>query len=261
MREWLLLLAVTLPMIALAQVSGSYYLFLFTICLALGIPLLDPLLGRAVLSCLDVTWLPGGHPLSERMKALAPEQWRGNIRLGVIKGSPDSFTVSTGLRSRAIILTDGLLDLLDERELSSVLAHEIAHATRGHGLMRTLAFAIGLLNVPAGTALGAALCRKLEYEADELAVRTTGQPLDLAAALVKVTLSQRNGGIRLPLGFAVPSRSLISRLFSWTPPLEERLRRIFRLACDYGSCPDVLLVLGRGSQRWGEGPVDGDDLR
>jgi hypothetical protein len=95
-----------------------------------------------------------------------------------------AFTVGF-LRPR-IVVSEGLLALLDERELLSVLAHERHHARRRDPLRRALVRAVcdGLWFVPGLRATAATHAAISELAADAVAMERAGaQPL--ASALVK----------------------------------------------------------------------------
>lgn len=161
-----------------------------------------------------------------------------------------------------VCISDGLLRLLDCRELAGVLAHEVAHIahrdlwimgladalSRAVSLASWLGQIILLLNLPlilAGVAhvpwlvpillvvsptimalLQLALSRTREYDADRGGADLTGDPAGLASALLK--LERRTGRfweeMILP-DRRIPDPSLLRR----HPPTEERVRRLQEL--------------------------------
>ncbi len=204
---------------------GSWILLLSSLATA-SLPLMGILVGRMVLSTLRISWLPHDHELHRILEGIAPPRWR--VRLGIRPGPPDAFAAQVGVRSGAIVLTHGMLDLLSEEELKAVLAHEMCHLVEHHPMIRIAALALSLMNIPVGTIMGAALSRRLEYRADEFSVFVTGRPHHLASALVKVAAT-KTGNPFLVAGFTPSLRGILG-LFSWSPSLKSRLRRIEHVA-------------------------------
>ncbi len=175
---------------------------------------------------------------------------------------PNAFAIGTP-RASAICVSDGLLRLMNERELAGVLAHEVTHIanrdlwimgladamSRAVSLASWLGQMILLLNLPlimAGMAhvpwqvplvlifsptlmalLQLALSRTREYDADRGGAELTGDPEGLASALMK--LERRTGRIWeemfLP-GRRIPEPSLLRT----HPRTEERIRRLREMA-------------------------------
>lgn len=126
-----------------------------------------------------------------------------------------------------VLISTWVVEQLDQRELESVLAHELAHIVRRDYLIVWLA-----------TVLRDAFCyvptswmayRQLQYEkelaCDDLAIDTTCRPLALASALAKVWQQTAGGpgyGIAQPLvgaGDAMENR--IERLLVTSPRREQ----------------------------------------
>ncbi|MEZ5924843.1 MAG: zinc metalloprotease HtpX [Hyphomicrobiaceae bacterium] len=162
----------------------------------------------------------------------------------------------------AIALTEGLLRKLDIAEVAAVLAHELSHIRNddlrlmsradtmmrvmqvmwlsgavlaivslpdylsGHARMPWLAI-LALLATPAlGNMLQSALSRKREFDADLDAVRLTGNPRLVAAALQKVERYQGS----LVEDLVLPSRRIpMPSLLRSHPPTEARLARLERI--------------------------------
>jgi len=140
---------------------------------------------------------------------------------------PNAFATGRNPENAAVAATTGLLEILDEREIRGVMAHELAHVQHRDTLIMTitatLAGAIGMLanfaflfrgghgdsRSPLGgigtiavmilaplTAMMVqfAISRTREYGADAGGAAITGDPLALASALAKL----ENGARRVP---------------------------------------------------------------
>ncbi|ORJ53217.1 zinc metalloprotease HtpX [Geothermobacter hydrogeniphilus] len=176
-------------------------------------------------------------------------------------GLGNAFAV--GSREQAVIVvTEGLLRCLDQRELTGVLAHEISHIRNNDIRVMSLAMAAGqltgvlstigqvllLVNLPlllvsdlhlnwsavlilllAPTASSLAqlgLSRVREYEADLSAATLTGDPDGLARALLKTEQLQQFSWRRLLIpGARLPEHPLLRS----HPPTSERVRRLQEL--------------------------------
>jgi heat shock protein HtpX len=162
----------------------------------------------------------------------------------------------------AIVLSDGLLRRLGQRELIGVLAHELAHVANGD--IQVMAFAdtlsritgvlaligqvllvlslplliMGLETPPLGALLvllaaptlsalaQLALSRNREFEADRSAAELSGDPAGLASALDKLERYQGRFWEQLMLpGRHLPDPSLLRT----HPPMEQRIQRLLEL--------------------------------
>lgn len=139
-------------------------------------------------------------------------------RFGLIRdGTPNAFTYGHSPQNARVVLTQGLLDLLEPEELKAVVAHELGHARSWDILLMTLAGVVPVMlyylyrlltrgskdddRKKGNAAIVAAaayllyvvseyvvlyLSRIREYHADRFSGEATGSPGALAGALVKI---------------------------------------------------------------------------
>ncbi|MCL4317318.1 MAG: M48 family metalloprotease [Candidatus Thermoplasmatota archaeon] len=187
--------------------------------------------------------------------------------------TPNAFATGRNHSNAVVCATSGLLNILDDRELRGVMAHELAHIKDRDILVMSIAATIagaiswaanslffaalfggrrnqtgilGLLvmmvTVPIAAAiLQLAISRRRETEADVVGARTIGDPLSLASALKKLEYANTTAPLHvspssssLYIVGAGRARSLMARLMSTHPPLEQRIARLQKLAYDMG---------------------------
>ncbi|MBD9698723.1 zinc metalloprotease HtpX [Flavimobilis sp. GY10621] len=184
--------------------------------------------------------------------------------------APNAFATGRNPQNAAVCCTEGILALLDERELRGVLGHELMHvynrdiltssmAAAVAGVVTSLAqflmffggggddrrnvnpiagIALALLAPFAAALVQMAISRTREFDADEDGARLTRDPLALASALRK--LERGTQAAPLPptqnlenvshLMIANPFKGGAARLFATHPPMDERIERLHRMA-------------------------------
>jgi Zn-dependent protease with chaperone function len=113
--------------------------------------------------------------------------------------TPNALALGRGQHHAALVLTTGILELLDPVALEAVLAHELAHVKRCDITPATagaaLAVLFGVGAQEAGTVLHRVLGRGREFAADRHAVRVTRYPPGLRQALGEMTGQEAAGGL------------------------------------------------------------------
>ena len=179
--------------------------------------------------------------------------------------NPNAFATGRNPQNAAVCCTEGILQVLDERELRGVLGHELMHVYNRDILTSSVAAAMaGLITSLAQWALlfggrdrdrGAGfpaiiaalaapmiasivqlgISRSREYDADEDGALLTNDPVGLAMALNKIDNLGRQAPMeRTPdresasaMMIANPFRGKdMTKLFSTHPPMEDRIARL-----------------------------------
>ena len=216
---------------------------------------------------------PALHDIVGRLAQLAGVP---KPRIALIQTSvPNALATGRNPTHAVVAVTTGLLERLEPREVEAVLAHEISHVIhRDTGVMAMASFfaTVASLIVQSGLwggfgyrrdnrdqsggafiviflvsaavwAISFLLIRTLsryrEYAADRGSAIITGEPAQLAAALVKISdrmqripdrdLREVQGASAL-LIFPAVSRGSLAEIFSTHPSLEHRLARLEAMA-------------------------------
>ncbi len=146
--------------------------------------------------------------------------------LAVERDEPVAMAVSG--KQSAILVSRGLLALLDKDELQTALAHELMHLKHHDAEFKVFStiFSRILFFDPFSKFFDPAVHREREYLADEMGGRSTGKPAALASALLKI--ADRDLPPRSLWGLSIYGKG--RGLFSRYPPLNERVQRLLRLS-------------------------------
>ncbi|MGC8588386.1 MAG: zinc metalloprotease HtpX [Hydrogenobaculum sp.] len=186
---------------------------------------------------------------------------------------PNAFATGRDEHHSAVVVTTGLLRLLNEDEIMGVLAHELSHIKNRDILIATIAatiagaisalvnifqfsliFGIGqdrernsnpivallliIITPIIASIIQFAISRSREFAADATGARICGCPLSLAKALKKIHDYVERVPVEVNQGTAAlfienPMGS-IGQLFSTHPPTEERIKRLVDIAKEMG---------------------------
>jgi len=200
--------------------------------------------------------------LCHRMGLPMPKLWV------IPEESPNAFATGRNPAHASVAVTQGILRLMDDRELEGVLAHELGHVKNRDILISSVAATIAaaitwaarmalwfggrrddeeegggagallmLILAPiAAMLIQMAISRTREYSADAAAAEYTGAPGGLISALKKL----EGWSKRVPMDASPATAHMfiikpftggsVMRLFSTHPATEERIARLERMA-------------------------------
>jgi heat shock protein HtpX len=202
---------------------------------------------------------PMTERLCQRMGLPMPKLWVLN------EASPNAFATGRNPANSSVAVSAGLLEIMDDREVEAVIAHELGHikhrdiltssiaATLGaaitsiahmayffggrssdddEGVSPMGALAMMLLAPMAASVVQMAVSRTREFSADAAAAKYTGSPEGLINALSKLERASQ----RIPMEaspamshmYIIPTlnKQWFAKLFSTHPPTQERIAKL-----------------------------------
>ncbi len=140
----------------------------------------------------------------------------------------EPIAMAVGGKNATILLSQGLLQMLDREEVQTAIAHELMHLKHHDAEFKVFStvFSRILFFDPFSKLFDPAVHREREYLADEMSGRSTGKPAALATALLKLADAEAPPKSTWGLSIYGKGRGVFSRY----PPLQERVQRLLLLA-------------------------------
>lgn len=165
--------------------------------------------------------------LQQYVNLLAQFERVPSVRVRIVD-SVDALAIAVGGKNRNILVSRGLLTLLEKDEVEPVVAHELMHLKHHDAEFKVFSRVLSriLFFDPFSKFFDPAVHREREYLADEMGGRSTGKPASLASALLKIASAGMPPKSTWGLSIIGAGRGVFSRY----PPLHERVERLLLLS-------------------------------
>lgn len=242
--------------------SGLFVAFVFVIIMNFSMYFWSD---KIVLKMYKARELPNNHSVSRIVKQVADDAGLPMPKVYIIESAtPNAFATGRSPKHSAVAVTNGILTLLDEKELKGVIAHEMSHVKNRDTLIQTIAaviagvisyvasmarfgavsddnrggniislLIIGILTPLVAMLMQLALSRTREYMADEGAAKLMRDGKPLGNALKKLEKGNsinpfKSGNTATaPLFIVNPFKgSSLVEFLSTHPPMAKRIARL-----------------------------------
>ena len=181
-------------------------------------------------------WSSQAHVLG-----VSPEDLRDSVPV-VRVSAPAPPLTAAGILRPSVWLSQAAQNVLTERELRSALRHEVVHIRRRDNLRKLI---LRLVAFPGMTELESAWREATEMAADDGAVSSASEALDLAAAVIKLSrLAPLKPAAELTTALVhSPAESVnarVERLLAWKEPQQNPAKRY---SWGYALCAAVAVVV------------------
>ena len=149
------------------------------------------------------------------------------VRVALVD-SDEVIALAVGGKERCILVSRGLLGLLDHGETDAVVAHELMHLKHHDAEFKVFSTVLSriLFFDPFSKFFDPAIHREREYLADDMGARSIGRPATMASALLKI----EEGGPPPKASWGLSIVGFGSGILSRYPPLKERVQRLLLLS-------------------------------
>ena len=170
--------------------------------------------------------------LQKYVDLLAEFEGVGDVEVRMVE-SEEPLAMAIGGTDPTILVSRGMVSLLERDEAETVIAHEVMHLKHHDAEFKVFSRVLSriLFFDPFSKFFDPAVHREREYLADEMGARSSGRPAALASALLKI--ASRGVPQKASWGLSIlgPARGVFKRY----PPLQERVNRLLLLSDLLGS--------------------------